>query len=195
VGRVPEGPGGRHPGHRLLTVDTVLFNRLYVLFVIELATRRVHLLGVTDHPNGPWVTQVARNLAGDLNDEDRRFKFAIRDRDTKFTASFDEVFVSEGMRIIPIPVRAPRANAYAERFVRTVRNECLDHVLIVDQRHAESVLRTYVSHYNEQRPHRGIDPARPASPHAAAITADPFTDIECRDILGGLIHEYHRMAA
>lgn len=178
-----------------LTVGTVFFQRLYVLFVIELATRRVHLLGVTQHPNGPWVTQVARNLAGDLSDEHRQFTFLIRDRDTKFSASFDEVFVSEGMRIIPTPVRAPRANAYAERWVRTVRNECLDQLLIIGRRHSERVLRTYVSHYNVERPHRGIELARPASPPVDPVTDGSLANVERHDILGGLIHEYYRIAA
>jgi putative transposase len=150
-----------------LTVDTVFLKRLYVLFVIELGSRKVHLLGVTAHPTGPWVTQVARNLASDLPQLDRRFKFLIRDRDTKFTASFDEVFGSEGVRIIQTPVRAPRANAYAERWVRTVRNECLDRLLLIGRRHTERVLLEYVCHYNEQRPHRGIDLAVPVATHSS----------------------------
>ena len=150
---------------------------------------------MTDHPTGPWATQVARNLAGDLADQDRRFRFLIRDRDTKFTATFDDVFRSEGMRIIPTPVRAPRANAYAERWVRTVRTECLDHLLILGRGHAQNVLRTYVSHYNAPRPHRGLDLAQPDRPHAGAVIDGSLPDIERRDILGGLIHEYHRAAA
>jgi putative transposase len=178
-----------------LTVDTVFFCRLYVLFVIELATRRVHLLGVTDHRTGPWVTQGARNLAGDLANVAPRFQFLIRDRDSKFTASFDEVFRSEDCRIIKTPVRSPKANAYAERWVRTVRTECLDHLLITGPRHAERVLRTYVSHYNEQRLHRGIDLAQPGRPNATAVTDGSFSYVERRGILGGLIHEYHRNAA
>ena len=164
-----------------LTVDTVLLRRLYVLFVIELGSRRVHLLGVTAHPSDLWVTQVARNLAGDLEEQGQRFKFLIRDRDTKFTVSFDEVFTSEGIEIIRTPVRAPRANAYAERWVRTVRNECLDRLLLMGRAHTERVLLDYVSHYNEQRPHRGIDLAVPES-------------VTRRDVLGGLIHEYQAAA-
>jgi transposase InsO family protein len=177
-----------------LTVDTVFLKRLYVLFVIELGSRRVHLLGVTEHPSGPWVTQVARNLAGDLGEHSQRFNFLIRDRDTKFTASFDEVFFSESMRIIQTPVRAPRANAYAERWVRTVRRECLDRLLLVGRRHAERVLLEYVCHYNNQRPHRGIDLAVPFATHSSDARALP-TQVERRDVLGGLIHEYHQAAA
>jgi transposase InsO family protein len=177
-----------------LSVDTVFFQRLYVLFVIELATRRVHILGVTKHPSGPWVTQVARNLVGDLAEQGRAFRFLIRDRDTKFVGSFDEVFASEGIAIIRTPVRAPRANAYAERWVRTVRRECLDHLLLVGRRHAESVLRTYVHHYNEQRPHRGFGLAIPVTSDPPDIPVVP-SRIERRGVLGGTIHEYYRAAA
>jgi transposase InsO family protein len=177
-----------------LTVDTVFLKRLYVLFVIELGSRKVHLLGVTKHPTGAWVTQVARNLVSDLAEQDRPFKFLIRDRDTKFTASFDEVFGSEGVRIIQTPVRAPQANAYAERWVRTVRSECLDRLLLVSRAHAERVLRTYVRHYNQQRPHRGIDLAVPFATHSSNARVLP-TQVERRDILGGLIHEYYETAA
>ena len=124
--------------------------------MIEIDRRRVHLLGVTANPNGPWVTQVARNFASDLEDAGRRFRFLIRDRDTKFTASFDTVLASIGIETIRTPVASPRANAFAERFVRTVRQECLDHLLVVSQRHLEAVLAEYVRHYNEARPHRGL---------------------------------------
>src|ERR1022692_173026 len=130
------------------TVDTVSLKQLYVLFVIELSTREVHILGVTGHPTGAFVTQVARNLMGDLADCRRSVKFLIRDRDTKFTAGFDEVFRSEGIRVIRTPVRSPRANAYAERWVTTVRNECLDWLLIVSRSHLDRVLREYIGHYN-----------------------------------------------
>jgi putative transposase len=178
-----------------LTVDTVLFRRLYVPFVIELGSRRVHLLGVTAHPSDPWVTPVARNLAGDLVEQTKQgFSFLIRDRDTKFTASFDEVFTSEGLRIIRTPVRAPRADACAERWVRTVRRECLDRLLLIGRRHTKCVLRTYVRHYNEQRPHRGIDLAVPVATHFSGAPV-PSAHVKRQDILGGLIHEYHQTAA
>ena len=172
-------------------VDTVLLRRYYVLFVIELERRVVHVLGVTTNPNGPWVTQVARNFATNLEELGRSVRFLIRDRDTKFTASFDEVFASIGVETIRTPVRAPRANAFAERFVRTVRNECIDHLLIVSRQHLESVLDEYLRQYNEARPHRGLQLAQPI-PHP-----DPAPGcgvITRRDILGGVIHEYARAA-
>lgn len=174
------------------TVDTVSFKQLCVLFVIELSTRQVHILGVTDHPNGAFVTQVARNLMSDLVDRGRSIKFLIRDRDTKFTASFDEVFRSEGIRVIKTPVRSPRANAYAERWVRTVRTECPDWMLILGHRHLERVLQEYVCHYNRQRPHRGIDLDVPTGPRTAI---PPSLLVQRHDVLGGLIHEYHSVAA
>ena len=148
------------------TVDTVWLRRLYVLFFIELDTRRVHLAGVTANPNGAWVTQQARNLLLVLGDRGRRVRFLLRDRDAKFCRSFDDVFRSEGGEVLVTPVRAPKANAYAERWVRTVRAECLDWLLIVGRGHLEQVLRVYVQHYNGHRPHRalGLAAARPTRP-------------------------------
>jgi transposase InsO family protein len=174
------------------TVDTVSLKRLYVLFVIELATREVHILGITEHPIGPLVTQLARNLVADLSDRGRTFKFLIRDRDAKFTASFDEVLVSEGIRVIKTPVRSPRANAYSDPWVRTVRAESLDHMLILGSGHLEQVLRQFVSHYNEQRPHRGIGLGVPAGSAGPSV---PTLEVRRHDVLGGLIREYHPVAA
>ena len=130
------------------TVDTVLLSRYYVLFVIEVERRVVHILGVTTNPSGPWVTQVARTFCADLEETGRRVRFLIRDRDAKFTVSFDEVFASIGAEPIPTPVRAPNANAFAERWVRTVREDCLDHLLVISKGHLERVLGEYVVHYN-----------------------------------------------
>ena len=132
-------------------VDTIKFTQLCALFVIELQSRVVHILGVTDHPSGSFVTQVAHNLAGDLTEHARSFGFLIRDRDAKFTASFDEVFACEGIEVIKTPVRSPRANAIAERWIRTVREECLDWTLVLGRRHLEAVLRDLGRHYNQRR--------------------------------------------
>ena len=132
----------------------MLLRRYYVLFVIEVERRVVHLLGVTANPDSPWVTQVGRTFASDLEETGRRFRFLVRDRDTKFTSSFDAVFASVGVEAIKTPVRSPRANAFAERWVRTVREDCLDHLLIFSRRHLEAVLAEYVRHYNRTRPHR-----------------------------------------
>jgi putative transposase len=174
-------------------VDTVLRRRLYVLFVVELASRRVHILGVTANPTGGWVVQQARNLLMDLADHLGQFRFLVRDRDARFTDSFDAVFGSQGIRILRTPVRAPWANAVAERWVGTVRRELLDRMLIVGRRQLETVLSVYVAHYNEHRPHRALgqaSPLRVASP--AAPTADlPVVRV---DRLGGLIHEYAQVA-
>ena len=174
------------------TVDTITLRRFYVLFVIEIDRRRVHLLGVTANPIGPWVTQVARNFASDLEDGGRHFRFLIRDRDTKFTASFDAVLASIGIETIRTPVASPRANAFAERFVRTVCQDCLDHLLIVSQRHLEALLAEYVCHYNEARPHRGLDLDQPVARRATSITGGG--KVIRRDVLGGIVHEYERAA-
>ena len=125
-------------------VDTVFLRRLYILVVIEHDRRRVHLAGITAHPTGDWVTQQARNLLMDLGDRADQFRFLIRDRDSKFTAAFDAVFTGADIRIIRTPIRAPRANAIAERFIGTLRRECLDHLLITGPRHLDVVLREYV---------------------------------------------------
>jgi hypothetical protein len=175
-------------------VDTIGLNQLCVLFMIELQSRIVHILGISAHPTGSFVTQVARNLAGDLTENGRSFRFLIRDRDAKFTAGFDEVFVSEGIEVIRTPIRSPRANAIAERWVRTVREECLDWTLVFGRHHLEAVLRDYVRHYNEHRPHRGLRLRVPA-PVSEVIPVPPtLSDIARHDVLGGLIHEYRAAA-
>ena len=173
------------------TVDTVLLRRYYVLFVIELERRVVHLLGVTANPNGLWVTQVARNFAAELEEAGRQVRFLVRDRDTKFTASFDAVFASIGVEIILTPVRSPRANAFAERFVRTAREDCLDHLLVLSHHHLETVLAEYVEHYNTARPHRGLD-LTPPEPTTSLVGRSGA--IRRRDVLSGLIHEYELAA-
>jgi putative transposase len=138
------------------TVDTVFLQRLYVLFVIELWSRRVRLAGVTAHPTGPWVVQQARNLVAVLDDESRSFRFLIRDRDAKFSRAFDDVWRATDVAVICTSVRAPNANAIAERWVGTVRRECLDQLLIVGSRQPVRALRGYVDHYNRRRPHRSL---------------------------------------
>ncbi len=143
------------------TVETLYLQTLYVLFFIELGSRRVHLAGCTTNPDKAWVTQQARQLVWQLNDDGPSMHFLIHDRDTKFTTDFDQVFISEGMEIVQMPFRAPKANAIAERWVRSVRQECLDHVLILNQRHLIHVLKEYTTYYNGVRPHQGINQQTP----------------------------------
>jgi len=178
------------------TVDTVLLRRLYVLFFIEIDTRRIYLSGVTANPVGEWVTQQARNLSFSLTDRARVAKLLIRDRDAKFTATFDEVFRAEDIRVVTTPVRCPRANAFAERFVGTVRRECLDRLLIFGRRDLERVLTDYIAHHNEHRPHRALDQRAPRSLGAAPVAIQDLDPMRLRrsEILGGLIHEYRLVA-
>ena len=138
------------------TVETITLTRLYVLFFVEVDRRRVHLAGITAHPTGVWVTQAARNLLIGVGERSDLFRFLVRDRDTKFTGCFDEVFAGAGIEVVKIPPRAPRANAYAERWVRTVRAECLDWILICNERQLRRVLTAYLAHFNMARPHRGL---------------------------------------
>jgi putative transposase len=176
------------------TVETIRLKTLYVLFFIELGIRRVHLAGVTANPDSAWVTQQARNVAFGLGEKVDPMRFLIRDRDAKFSGHFDEVFRTDGVKVIPTPVRAPRANAFAERFVRTVRAECLDHILILGRRHLKGVLQGYVAHYNKERPHRGIGLSVPEGLLRGHEPVGPG-HVRRRAILGGLIHEYYGLAA
>jgi putative transposase len=172
-----------------------LLKRLYVLFMMELSTRRVHVLGVTANPTGAWVAQQARNLLIDLADrsEQVKVKFLIRDRDAKFTDTFDAIFASEGIRILRTPVRVPRANAFAERWIGTVRRELLDRMLILGRRHLETVLTGYVAHYNRHRPHRALGQAPPVGADPEPVPAASERVVRL-DRLGGLIHEYAQVA-
>jgi len=174
-------------------VDTVLLRRLYVLFFIEHGTRRVHLAGITAHPTGEWATQQARNLLMNLDDHADGPKFLIRDRDAKFTAAFDAVLSAAGVRIIKTPVRAPRANAIAERWSSSARHECLDRMLITGERHLRLVLSEYVEHYNGHRPHRALCQSPPAGRDCPPIM-DTNVRVMRRDRLGGLIREYAQVA-
>ena len=170
-----------------LTVETIFVQRIYVLFFISLATRRVEYIGCTTSPDGRWVAQQARNLLMQLGEE-QPFRFRIHDRDAKFSHAFDEVFRTEGIKVIRTPVQAPNANAFAERWVRTLRADCLDRVLILGRRHLEYVLRVYRRHYNEHRPHRALHLLPPNGP--ALTSLNPTGLARRRDLLGGLIHEY-----
>ncbi|GAA1686380.1 hypothetical protein GCM10009733_098820 [Nonomuraea maheshkhaliensis] len=172
--------------------DTVLFKRLYCLVVMEIRIRRVHVLGVTGHPAGPWVAQRARSVMIELGDRAEGFGFLIRDRDTKFPTMFDEVFAAAGIRILRAPPRAPRANAFAERWIGGLRRELLDRILIVNARHLRRVLASCETHFNEHRPHRSLGQAAPL--RALPDPAEADMKVIRRDRLGGLIHGYAQVA-
>jgi transposase InsO family protein len=166
-----------------------------VLFFIELQTRRGFLAGCTEHPSAAWVSQQARHLTWQLDEEARRPTLLIRDRDAKFAAAFDAVFRAANVRVVRTPVRAPRANAVAERWVGTVRRECLDWVFILGRRHLEQVREEYVAHYNTGRPHRALQLQAPLAHRHPTRPTHRVEAVIRRDRLGGLIHEYEPLVA
>jgi putative transposase len=174
-------------------VDCALtLQRLYCLFVIEVGSRYVHFAGVTAHPDGPWTTQQVRNLLMDLGDRAADFHFLVRDRAGQFTDSFDAVLAAADIQAVKIPPRSPRANAFAERFVRTTRTEVTDRMLIFGERHLQSILAEYEAHYNARRPHRSRQLHPPRPDHPVAVLS--HERIKRRAVLGGLINEYERSA-
>ena len=190
--------GSWHGGFAVdfFTVETIWLQRLYVLFFIELGSRRVHVAGCTPNPSAPWVTQQARQLTWTLAERPESFRFLIRDRDQKFTDSFDEVFRSNGLEIIRTPFRAPQANGVAERFVRSVRSECLDWLLILNDQPLERVLDVFEEHYNGHRPHRALalTPPRRTRPPVAPTTEWGEPGVQRRDRLGCVVHVYVQAA-
>jgi putative transposase len=170
----------------------VTLRRLYCLFVIEVGSRYLHILGITANPDGPWTTQQIRNLLMDLGDRAAGFRFLVRDRAGQFTGTFDAVPAGAGIEVVKIPPRSPRANAYAERFVLTARTEVTDRMPIFGQRHLRMILAEYEAHYNGRRPHRSrqLRPPRPDHPPADLS----MKRIRRRPLLGGLLNEYERAA-
>jgi putative transposase len=174
----------------------VTLRRVYVFFVIEVGTRHVHVLGVTAHPDGAWTVQQARNLLMDLGERAARFRFLVRDRAGQFTEAFDAVLAGAGIEVVKIPPRSPRANAYAERWVRTIRAEVIDRMLIIGPRHLHAVLDRYAVHYNQHRPHRARNLRPPDYDQTAPAKATGLTAVRIRRrrVLAGLINEYQRAA-
>ena len=172
-----------------LTVDTIFFKRLYVLFFIHLSTRRIVVAISTEHPTAPWTVQQARNLSMTLSDDSVGLTVLIHDRDKKYPRQFDQVFKADGARVILTPILAPKANAVAERWVGSIRRECLDWMLIVSDRHLATVLREYCEHYNDERPHRSRH-LRPPNSFRSEACASTGAIISRRARLGGLLNSY-----
>jgi putative transposase len=170
----------------------VTLQRLYCLFVMEVGSRYVHILGMTANPDGPWTTQQIRNLLMELGERAAGFRFLIRDRAGQFSASFDAVLADAGIEAVKIPPRSPRANAYAERFVLTARTEVTDRMLIISERHLRSVMAEYTRHYNGRRPHRALQLQPPRPDHPVADLSQER--VKRRAVLGGLLNEYERTA-
>ena len=168
------------------TVETLFLETFYVLFFLQVGSRRVHFAGCTRHPSATWVTQQARQVVWELQEREPAIRFLIRDNDKKFTESFDTVLQSEGIHVIPTPYQAPNANAYAERWVRTVREECVGKLLIINQTHLCRTMREYTQYYNRARPHQGFNQQIPIP------TPEAKGRVYCRDVLGGIIHDYHQ---
>jgi putative transposase len=173
------------------TVETLTLQTLYVLFFIEHGTRQVYVSGCTAHPNPNWVTQQARHMTWELEEREPPMKYLIRDHDTKFTHSFDTVFEASGIEIVDIPYQAPNANAVADRWVRSAREECLDRLIILNERHLRRALKEYVVYYNTRRPHKGLAQDSPLGLEAVSFQGP----IRCRKVLGGIISDYYREAA
>ena len=203
---IPRAPdrGGSPSWHQLMshyhdqilacdffTVETFFLQTLYVFFFIELGSRRVHFAGCTEHPNSAWVNQQARQVAWDLEGRAPRIRFLIHDHDSKFTQTFDTIFAAEQRHVIHTPVRAPHATAFAERWVRTVRHECLDQLLIFTEAHLRRVLREYIAYYNTARPHQALAQQTPI-PRTIATADGP---VRCRPVLAGIQNDYYRYAA
>ncbi len=172
------------------TVETLFFFFFYVLVFIEIGRRRIHFAGCTAHPNGVWVEQPARQLRCELTEHAPNIRFLIHDNDKKFTAAFDTVFRSEGIDVIPTPVRAPNANAFMGRWIRSAREECLDKLLIINEAHLRRVMRDDVEFFNTARPHQGLDPQIPIP----KISRQGHGSVHCRNVLGEIIHDYYRDA-
>ena len=170
-------------------VESIFLRRYFVLFFVELGTRRVHLAGITTNPNGRWVAQQARQLIWQFEETGTQFRCLIRDNDSNYTDSFDTVFESQGIRVIPTPPQAPNANAVAERWVRSVRQEILDHVLIINEAHLRRVLQEFLDYYNNRRPHQGLNQQSPV-PRSEPISEGK---VQKRPILGGIINDYYRL--
>jgi transposase InsO family protein len=173
------------------TVETLFLQTVYRLFFIEVGSRRVHVAGCTTHPNAAWVEQQAWQMVWELEGREPAIHFLIHANDSSFTPAFDTLFRAEGIRVILTPYHAPNANAHAERWVRTARDECLDNLLIINQAYLRRVMPEFVIYYNTARPHQGIDQQIPIPP-IAPLASGP---VRCCHVLGGILHDYYREAA
>jgi len=170
-----------------LTIETIRLQTIYLLFFIEIGTRRIHFAGCTEKPDNVWITQQARQLIWDLDDSSHTFRFLIHDHVTKFSSLFDNVFISESINVIHTPFVAPKANSFTERWVRSMREECLDHILIIIENHLHRVLKEYLNYYKHLRRHQGIHQHSPIS----GPRHNRYRSVRRHNILGGIINDYY----
>jgi putative transposase len=168
---------------------------VFVLFFIQVGSRRVHVAGMTAHPDRAWMTQQARNVAMFFAEQPERPRYLLRDRDTKFVRAFDEILEAEGVTVKAITPCSPNLNAYAERFVQTVRSECLDHFILFGEKHLRHVLSSWLEHYHSERPHQALGNVPPSgAPAGEPVGDDGGLRVVCEERLGGLLKHYRRAA-
>jgi putative transposase len=167
---------------------------MFLLFFIHVGSRRVHLAGMTAHPNAGWMVQQARNVSMFMAEQEEAPRFLLRDRDTKFTQAFDAIFESDGVEVVKVAVRAPNMNAFAERIVQSIKTECLNNFIVFGEKHLRHLLTEYLAHYHEERPHQGVGNVLLSGQETEEVESLPLDQVRCSERLGGLLKHFYRAA-